>query len=98
MTDRNAMFDRFSLQVPQHIVDAVPDRGPADDAIGFHVYNSTIIDQLDSIGADRIRAELRQWGAWDDDELAHERENRERLLWLAVMNIKETDDSPDVAA
>ena len=84
-----ATFERFELNVPQHIVDSVPRSGAVDNEINFHVYNSEIIDALDDIGAEKIRDELREYGAWEDDELADEKENRARLLWIAVGNIQE---------
>lgn len=40
-----------------------------------------------------IRKCLRQWGAWDDEELADAQENRTRMLWLAARDIAENPES-----
>jgi len=45
--------------------------------------------QLRKIGPDAIRAELAEYGAWDDAELSDDAENRERIVWIAAGNIQE---------
>lgn len=41
-----------------------------------------------------IRAELREYGAWDAAELADDDANWQRIVWLAAGHISE-DDAPD---
>lgn len=48
-----------------------------------------IAEQLASIDVAALRSDLRQWGAWDDSELADHESNLDRLLWLACGNIVE---------
>lgn len=43
--------------------------------------------QLDKIPADTIRAELSEYGAWDDDDLANDDDNLARIVWIAAGNI-----------
>lgn len=43
---------------------------------------------------DRVRKELREYGAWDDEELADDETNWQRLVWIAAANIQE-EDEPD---
>lgn len=45
--------------------------------------------------ADAIRRTLREYGAWDDDELSDAAENRCRILWIAAFDIGE---EPEVYA
>ena len=45
--------------------------------------------QYQRIGADKIRDELRKYGAWDATELADDTENMKRILWLAAGDILE---------
>lgn len=47
--------------------------------------------QLDKIGVDKIREELREYGVWNDEELADDAENRLRILWIAGGSIIEED-------
>jgi len=41
---------------------------------------------------DAIRSELKETGAWDDDELEDDDANLERLLWISANNIKEENN------
>lgn len=41
-----------------------------------------------------IRAELRESGAWDNDELADDDANWQRLIWIAAGNIND-EEKPD---
>jgi hypothetical protein len=36
-----------------------------------------------------LRAELRETGAWEEDELRDDAQNWERIIWIAACNIKE---------
>ena len=48
------------------------------------------LPQLKRIPPDDIRRELREYGAWDDEELpADEKMNRIRLLWIAACRCQE---------
>jgi hypothetical protein len=43
---------------------------------------------------DKIREELKEYGAWDETELADDEMNWIRLIWCAACNISD-DDKPD---
>jgi hypothetical protein len=47
------------------------------------------LPQLKRIHPDEIRRELRNSGAWADEELADEKMNRIRILWIAACECKE---------
>lgn len=53
------------------------------------VNNPKIRRQLAKIPADKIRAELKEYGAWDETELADDEANRLRIVWIAAGNISE---------
>ena len=44
-------------------------------------------EELDRIPADDLRAELKEYGAWSEEELADHEANLDRILWLACGNI-----------
>jgi len=48
-----------------------------------------IAAQLDALDPEQMRRALREWGAWDTDDLADDDANRARLLWLACGDIAE---------
>lgn len=46
-----------------------------------------IAKQLAVIDSALLRDELREWGAWDETELADHAQNLQRLVWLAAGDI-----------
>lgn len=48
-----------------------------------------ISEQLDKIDVEQIRAGLKEYGAWDAEQLADDYENRKRAVWQACCDIKE---------
>lgn len=45
--------------------------------------------QFEEIDPEDIRQELKEYGAWDTEELADDDENKKRILWIAAANIVE---------
>jgi hypothetical protein len=64
-------------------------QGPCDDDIAMLLKVPELSAQLDEIGADKIRSAMKEVGAWDDDELADDDQNRARALWQACGDAKE---------
>jgi hypothetical protein len=50
-----------------------------------------IARQLAAIKPETLVAELREYGAWDDDELSDHAQNLQRLLWLMAGDIVEEE-------
>ncbi len=48
-----------------------------------------VASQLAGLDLEHLRADLRDVGAWSDDELAVDMDNRLRFLWLAANYIAE---------
>jgi hypothetical protein len=46
-----------------------------------------IADQINAINPELIAADLKEYGAWDEIELADHDANKLRLLWIACGNI-----------
>lgn len=86
-----AHFDRFSLSLPIACVRDCSRPGPVDDAVAFWAGSRSI--DWSGISEKDIRAELKETGAWDEEELRDDEENRRRILWLAAGRIN--DDWPD---
>jgi hypothetical protein len=51
--------------------------------------NRKIRAQLERIDPKVLRDELREYGAWDDQELADHGQNLQRILWIAAGDIVE---------
>ena len=85
-----ATFVRFEIIMDEDTARACsqPGRDAAED-VDAALRVPMIEAQLDAIPADAIRAELREYGAWDDAELADDAENRKRIVWIAACDIRE---------
>jgi len=53
--------------------------------------NPDIAKQLDAFGPDKLRAALKEYGAWDAEELADDEANRIRVIWSAACDINENN-------
>lgn len=93
-----ASFNRFELRLSGECVADCSHSGPCDDDVKSWVPKVRAQIEADNFrnkpDAESIRAELAEYGAWDDDELADDDANFERLVWIAAGNISD-DDAPD---
>ena len=82
-----AYFTYFDLQMTKAQALSASHPGPCDADVAELLRDRRIARQLDKIGPDKIRAELREYGAWDDTELADDSANRDRIVWCAACDI-----------
>jgi hypothetical protein len=93
-----ASFNRFELRLPGSAVAGCAHPGQCDADVAY--YAPIVRAQMDADNfrnkptPDSIRAELAEYGAWDDAELADDDANWLRLVWCAACNVAESDD-PD---
>lgn len=64
-------------------------QGQCDDDVLALSNNRKIRAQLERIDPKVLRDELREYGAWDDQELADHGQNLQRILWIAAGDIVE---------
>jgi len=81
-----AYFNRFTLDMPDEAVLDCSHQGQCDDDVAHW---SSKIQRPADITAETLRAELKEYGAWDSDELNDDEQNWQRLIWIAAGNIKE---------
>lgn len=62
-------------------------QGRCDEDVTALAGAPDISAQLAKINPEDLRFELKDYGAWDDDELADHDANLERILWLAAGDI-----------
>lgn len=93
-----ASFNCFELRIPGAAVADIARPGDAAEAVDYWIPRITRYewgeDHTWAPTPERIRNELREYGAWDDNELADDAANWRRIVWLAACNINE-DDAPD---
>lgn len=82
-------FERFQIRLTKSQALQGSHPGPCDSDIAELLEVPAIKRQLDKIPADSIRAELKEYGAWDEIELSNDDSNRARILWIACGNIRE---------
>jgi len=87
-----AIFNRFELDLPADVVDACSHSGPVDDDVAAALLRDDVSVEFDRIDPEDLRAELKECGAWDDEELSDYEQNRARILWLAAGNICENGE------
>jgi hypothetical protein len=81
-----ALFERFSFTMPLEAARDMSGPGPADEAVAYwsgRVYRPPTVTPAE------LAAELKEYGAWDADQLKDDDENWQRILWIAATNIME---------
>ncbi len=63
--------------------------GACDDDVTAGLSKPYIQKQLAALDPDKLRKELKEYGAWDEIELADHNENLKRWLWLSAGDIVE---------
>lgn len=83
---KTAYFNRFTVDMPAEAVNQCSHHGACDDDVDFWQDRIAI-----NAPPDQIRAELKEYGAWTQEELNDNQANKRRLLWLAAGNIQEDE-------
>lgn len=83
---KTAYFDRFTFDMPEQAVQDCHHQGACDEDVAYWADRLKI-----DVDPELIRAELKEYGAWDAEELADDRANLERILWIAAGNIQEDE-------
>lgn len=84
-----AYFNRFTIELTLDDAKTGRHQGRCDDDIAWLRTQERVQAELERIPADDLRAELKEYGAWDKQELADHDANLDRILWLACGNIIE---------
>ena len=85
-----ATFTGFEIELTKKDALSMAHQGQCDDDVkAFLKTNKKIHNQLNKIGSIAIAEELKNYGAWDETELADEEANKERIVWFAAWQIKE---------
>ena len=80
---------RIELRLTKEQARVGSHQGRCDDDVEYLRQLPAIRRQLDKIDPALLRDELREYGAWDTEELADHDQNLTRLLWLACGDVVE---------
>ena len=84
-----ASFDRFELQMTKAQAAGASHQGQCGPDVKALSAHPKIAKQLRELDSDTLREELREYGAWSDDELQDRAQNEQRILWLAAGQIND---------
>lgn len=85
----SGMSGRVSLEIEDSDAESGYHQGACDDDIEILVDVPYIREQLDKVDKAELVGELKEYGAWDDEELSDHEQNLKRLLWLACADLVE---------
>jgi hypothetical protein len=80
---------RIELNITRGQAESCSHPGPCDADVATLRKVPAIRRQLDKLAPELVRDCLREYGAWDADELADHDANLDRLLWVACCDIAE---------
>ncbi len=86
MRTQTAYFNRFVLEIPVKAIGDCSHQGACDEDVKHW---SRKIERPDSLTAELLASELKEYGAWNSDELADDSANWERIIWSACCNLKD---------
>jgi hypothetical protein len=81
-----AYFNRFVVEMPPEAVAACHHQGQCDEDVAYWAPRI----KIDASDED-IRAELKEYGAWDNEELEDTEANKRRIIWIAAGDIKDSN-------
>ena len=84
-----AAFNRFALNITKAQVLRAYHAGAMDNDIMFLSKVPGISRQLKKLDPEQVRAELAEYGAWNEEELQDHAQNLQRVLWIGVTDLWE---------
>lgn len=84
--DRTYYYDRFAITMAAEQIADCSHQGDCDEDVKFW---ATEIDRPADCTPESLAKELREYGAWDDEELADDAANWERIVWITAGNLQE---------
>jgi hypothetical protein len=83
---------RIELQITREQARSAAHGGQCDNDVKALSQNPMIAGQLSVLAPEMVSNELRDYGAWDAEELADHEQNLQRLLWCACGDLNEMED------
>ena len=82
-------FERFEIGLEEADVFAAAHPGDCAPDVEIVTSRPYVREQLAQITDDALSAELKEYGAWEAEQLSDREANNERIIWLAAGNIRE---------
>ena len=81
---QTAYFNRFSVELPDDCVTDCGHQGQCDEDVSFWANKLQC-----PIEPAKLAAELKEYGAWDSEELSDHEANWRRIIWVSACDIRE---------
>jgi len=78
---------RIELQITKSIANQCSHQGECDNDVNECLQIPSIKRQFDKLSNEIMALELREYGAWDENELKDIQANKQRILWIASGDI-----------
>lgn len=85
----SATFNRFEISMTKEQAESCSHPGDCMSDVKRLMHDPDIRKQMSHISPEHIRKELKEYGAWDEEELKDDESNKQRILWIAAGNIVE---------
>lgn len=82
-----AQFERFEIEMILKQAKSASHQGKCDDDVNQLLTLPKIKRQLAKIDDETLIAELKEYGAWEKEDLQDRNVNNQRIVWLAAGNI-----------
>lgn len=84
-----AYFNRFCIDMTKAQAESASHQGQCDEDVEELLKHPKIKRQLAKISNEDLTSELREYGAWDAEQLKNREENEARIIWIAAGNIND---------
>ena len=81
-----ACFNRFVIEMPEEAAMACSHTGDCSGGVTFWAPRIT---RPAECTAAALQSELKEYGAWNEEQLADDAANWERIVWVAACDIRE---------
>lgn len=78
-----------SIDIPDKLAEWTDHPGDCSTDLARLMQIGEIRDELDKINVENLKLELKEYGAWTDEELNNHNDNLVRILWITCCNINE---------
>lgn len=91
-----APFNYIELELTEEVVNLICHSGDNTEDVKRCLELPEIAEQINKLDPKKIATELKEYGAWDDNELQNEQDNKERILWVGAWNIFDESDFNEI--
>ena len=78
-----------SIELPLDVIEQCHHTGDCDEDVNYCMKLPEVKAELEGIDPENLRRELKEYGAWDSEQLSNHNDNLARILWIAAGNIQD---------